>query len=128
MRVLVFAREDQPLVSAVAKAVSDTAEVTKAHDKQSFKDELLNCLDGETILVFFVQTLDDLGFLEEQAKNFIDMKLVIYFERYEASLAERAYQLHPRLVTGNLDDDALLPGAVTGMLSSLVEYSKLLKS
>lgn len=127
MQIIVFAGETHPLVDVLAESVGKTATLILVETGAAFREKIRCCLDGETIIVFFVRHAGDMELIESLARDFIDMKLVIYLEDYTPLLADRAYKLRPRLVTGKLDADALLPGAVLGILAGLKDYQDKLK-
>ncbi len=126
MRILVYSREDHGIIPAVESVLSlkGGVEFQVATKPNAFKQKVGKCLNGETILVFFIYEKADMDFLESAEKDFIDMKLVIYLAVDDRDLMTRAYKLHPRVVTGNCDSKDLLPAAVNGILTSLMEANE----
>ncbi len=126
MRILVYSREDHDIIPAIESVLSlkGGVEFQVATNPKAFKQKAGRCLNGETILGFFIHNTADMDFLESVAMDFIDIKLVIYLAADDGDLMTRAYKLHPRVVTGNCDSKDLLPAAVNGILIGLMEANE----
>ena len=126
MKILVYSREDHAVIQTVESVLSlkERVEFQVAATPKAFKQKVGKCLNGETILVFFIYEKADMDFLESVEIDFIDIKLVISLAVDDRDLMTRAYKLHPRLVTGNCDSKELLPAAVNGILTSLTEANE----
>lgn len=128
MQILVFSRKTRSIIKTLTTLAGEGASVARVPDEISCRRALAGCMDGESILVFFITDPADMAFLETQAREFIDMKLIIFLENHDPELADRAYRLKPRLVIDSRDSPALLPGAVEGILSSLMAFKKKVRS
>ncbi len=126
MRILVYSREDHDIIPAIESVLSlkGGVEFHVATKPKAFKQKAGKCLNGETILVFFIYEKADMDFLESVEMDFIDIKLVIYLAVDDRDLMTRAYKLHPRVVTGTCDSKDLLPAAVNGILASLTQANE----
>jgi hypothetical protein len=122
MKVLIYSRQDHGIIKRVEQVVAAVGNIhlEYARDKKEFKEASASCFAGQTLVVFFVDGENDMGFLESVEMDFMDTKLVIYFAEHKADLLARAYKLYPRVVTGAFDSDERLPGAVKGILVNLM--------
>jgi|GEM_PF-6490536 hypothetical protein len=124
MEVLVFSKHSRDYIGDLKAVAGTFASVIQLDDETRCKAALARCLDGETILIFCIRNEADMAFLEAQARQFIDMRLIICLETHDAELSARAYGLKPRLVLDPRASPALLPGVVKGILKGFLSYKK----
>jgi len=80
-----------------------------------FVKEVRRCFSGETIIVFFAVSSEDLAFLESMKAILLDTKLLLNLFTEDRQLIARAYKLHPRLLTTRSDPPELLSLALQGI-------------
>lgn len=80
------------------------------------KHTLSLCFAGDSLLIFFVNTEQDMIFLESLKTQHMDIKLLIYIAIDDSTLVSRGYALFPRLVIDVNSHKNLLPAAVEKFL------------
>ncbi len=124
MKILVFSREYRDCIKDLEGVAEKSASVIRVRDENDCRAALTQCMDGETILIFFITNEKEMAFLETQARYFIDMKLIICLESSDAELSARAYRLKPRLVLDPRASQDLLAGAAKGIMAGLLSFKK----
>lgn len=118
MKIVIFANpeNDQAFrqIHILRKTVPYPAQVVTSHE--AFVQAYTQCLSGETIIVFFVGSDDDLAFLESMQEKFLDTKLLLSISDDDARRVARAYRLHPRLLVSLDDAPTLLCMTLLGIV------------
>ncbi len=122
MNLIIF----NPLFEEITRNITDTirhfneCRIVRAADHRAFSSVFAHSLSGETVVVFLVDDEEDMGFLEEIHRNFIDIKLFTVLTNNSDRLRGRALKLQPRMITHVGGDSRLLPRAVRGVIEEML--------
>lgn len=118
MKILIFNPYHKDITQKIVDAIMEfsTCQIVNAADHPSFEIAFSSCLNGETIVVFFIREEKDISFLEYLHPKFFDIKLIVNHPDHGDKFQARIIKLCPRIITVTHECSQLLPYAVHGIV------------
>lgn len=127
MKVLFFNKNNRDISDFIDPDLIHTYQikVISSENYLLFRNELSKSFSGETIVVFIVEDMKDLSFIEEVQKYMLDMKLIIKHFDGLINSGRRILKLKPTLVIdSSYTDTSEVRKIISGVIKEVYKINK----